>query len=244
MKPIRVNAYFLPVLIVAALLGSYGVARIARVWQTSGRDEVLLDASGRQDPEGIKGWMTLSNVSETYGVPLDALYTMIGAGPEIAAETELKEIEGLLPGVDASTIRSGVAAYLDGSWTPADAPYGDGKAAPAEAPEPTVVPTTGPTSTAAPAATAEHVPQGEGSGTGEGLTLPTDGSRLAAAAIKGRMTLQEVVDYCQVPLEYLIAELELPADVDTHILMREMLTQYGVDVTAVRDIVGTYQADH
>lgn len=249
MKPIRVNAFFIPVLIIAALLGSYGIAEIAGVWQTSGRGEVMLDASGQPDPEGIKGWMTIGGVADTYGVPLEALYAMLGTGPGITADTELKDLEGLLPGMDVATVRSGVAAYLDGSWTAADGPYGGGEQVPAATPSPnglpaeTAVPAALPTAgPATPSATSEHTPQG--SGDGEGVTLPTDGGRLAAVDIKGRMTLQEVMDYCQVPLEYLAAELKLPPDVNTRTLLRDMVTQYGVDIMAVRDVVGKYQAEH
>ena len=240
MKAIRVNAYLLPVLAVLALLGSVGLAKAAGVWQTSGRDEVMLDANGQPDPAGIKGWMTLSGVSETYGVPLETLYTMLGAGPELSPDTELKELEGLLPGMSVSTLRTGVAAYLDGSWSPADGPYGtDAPAPPAATPTPTPAPTA-PPAVAAP--TAAHAPQG--GGTGEGLSLPTDGSRLPAFEIKGRMTLQEVVDYCQVPLDTLIAELGLPVDVDRQMALRDVADRYGIDVTAVRDVVSKYQAEH
>jgi len=113
----------MPVLAVVALLGSVLVAQATGVWRTSGRGEVMLDEAGQADPAGIKGWMTLAAVSETYGVPLDALYTMIGAGPDLPADTEMKELEGLLPGVSVTTVRAGVAAYLAGSWSPADGPY-------------------------------------------------------------------------------------------------------------------------
>jgi len=124
MKAVRVNKYVMPVLAVVALLGSVLVAQAAGVWRTSGRGEVMLDESGQADPAGIKGWMTLATVSESYGVPLDALYTMIGASPDLPADTEMKELEWLLPGMSVSTVRAGVAAYLDGSWSPADGPYG------------------------------------------------------------------------------------------------------------------------
>jgi len=124
MKAVRVNKYVLPILAVVALLGSVLVAQAAGVWQTSGRNQVILDESGQADPAGIKGSMTLATVSETYGVPLDTLYTMIGAAPDLPADTQLKELEGLVPDFEVSAVREGVAAYLDGSWSPADGPYG------------------------------------------------------------------------------------------------------------------------
>jgi hypothetical protein len=239
MKAIRINQYVVPVLAVLALLGSVWIAQAADLWQTSGRGKVILDESGQPDPEGIKGWMTLAGVSESYGVPLDTLYTMIGAGPDLPADTELKELEGLLPSADVTTVRAGVAAYLDGSWSPADGPYGGEEST---QPEPTPAPT------ATPPPTATHTPmdsgQGSGDGTGEGVVLPTDGSRLPASEIKGRMTLQQVVDACQVSLEYVVAELGLPADVDTGLLLRDLAGSYGIEVTAVRDVVQRYQDSH
>ena len=92
MKAIRVNKYLVPVLAVVTLLGSVWVAKAAGVWQTSGRGQVLLDESGRADPMGIKGWMTLSTVSETYGVPLETLFGMIGAGPDVPPEQLVTEV--------------------------------------------------------------------------------------------------------------------------------------------------------
>lgn len=229
MNAIRVNKYLMPVLAVVTLLGSVWIAKALGAWQTSGRDQILLDASGQPDPAGIKGWMTLADISETYGVPLDALYTLIGAGPDVPADTALKDLEKLVPGMEVSAVREGVAAYLEGTWV-----------APASQPTPAPTPL--------PASTAEHVPQGPGAGsgqgTGEGFSLPQDGSRLAAAEIRGRMTLQEVIDYCQVPADYLFAELGLPGDTDRTLRMSDLAQQRGIEVTTVRAVVERYQAEH
>lgn len=241
MKAIRVNKYLVPVFAVLALLGSVWVAKAAGAWQVSGRGVILVDESGEADPQGIKGWMTLSDVSSVYGVPLDALYTMIGAGPEVPPDTALKDLEKLVPGMEVWAVRAGVEAYQDGSWTPEDGRY-TGEASEEPAP-----PTPTPTPEPAPSAD-EHVPQGSGEGRGEGqgegFALPQDGSRLPGSEIKGRMTLQEVVDYCQVPLETLIAELGLPGDIDTRLWMRDLANQYGIEVTALREVVERYQAEH
>ena len=242
MKAIRVNKYLVPVLAVVTLLGSVWVAKAAGVWQTSGRDQVLLDESGQADPQGIKGWMTLNDVSDTYGVPLEALYCMIGASPDVAPDTALKDLEKVVPGMEVWALREEVAAYQDGRWTPEDGCYEDESIE--EAPQLTPTPTPTPQATLE----SEHVPQGagesRGEGQGEGFSLPQDGSRLAGSEIKGRMTLQEVIDSCQIPLGTLIAELELPDEVDTRLWMRDLANQYGIEVSTVREVVERYQAEH
>jgi hypothetical protein len=241
MKAIPVNRYLIPVLAVLALLGSVWVAKAAGAWQVSGRGVILVDESGEADPQGIKGWMTLSDVSSVYGVPLDALYTMIGTGAEVPPDTALKDLEKLVPGMEVWAVRAGVEAYQDGSWTPEDRRYtGDAVEDPPQ-PTPTLTPEPKPPAE-------EHVPQGPGAGSGEGggegFTLPQDGSRLPGSEIRGRMTLREVADYCQIPFEALVAELGLPGDIDTHLYMRDLAGQYGIEVTTVREVVERYQAQH
>ena len=234
MRAIRVNRYLLPIIAVLTLLGSVWVAKAAGAWQTSGRGAILLDEHGQADPEGIKGWMTLNDVSETYGVPLDALYTMIGTGSDVPPETALKDLEKLVEGMEVWAVRAGVAAYQAGIWTPEDGRYSGESIE--EAPEPTPTP--------------EHVPQGtgegrgQGQGEGEGFSLPEDGSRLPASEIRGRMTVQEVVEYCQIPLDVLVAELGLPKDIEPRLWMRDLANQYGIEVTIVREVVEQYQTEH
>ena len=58
------------------------------------------------------------------------------------------------------------------------------------------------------------------------------------------MTVQEVIDHCQVPLETLVAELGLPDDVDTRLWMRDLANRYGIEVGTVREVVERYQAEH
>jgi hypothetical protein len=238
MKAIRVNKYWVPVIAVLALLGSVWVAKAAGAWQTSGRGVILVDESGQADPEGIKGWMTLYDVSSVYGVPLQALYTMIGADPEVPPKTALKDLEKLVEGMEVWAVRAGVAAYQEGSWTPADGRYTG------EAIEEPSQPTPTPTPVHVPQGDGEGRGEGYGEGEGEGFALPQNGSRLPGSEIRGRMTLQEVVDYCQVPLETLIAELGLPDGVDTGLWMRDLANQYGIEVTTMREVVEQYQAEH
>jgi hypothetical protein len=243
MKAIQVNKYLMPILVVVALLGSVWIAKAAGVWQTSGRGQILLDEGGQPDPLGIKGWMTLSDVSETYGVPLDAVYVMIGAASDIPPDTALKDLERLVPDMEVSAVRAGVAAYLAGVWKPADGRFGGAAVDPVLEASPTPGPQPTPEPEASPEAAPDHVPQGGGEGSGDGFVLPEDGSRLPGSEIRGRMTLQEVVDHCQVPLDYLVIELGLPEDVDTGLWMRDLANQLGIEVATVREVVERYQAE-
>lgn len=238
MKSIPVNKYLMPFLVILALLGSVWVAKAAGMWQTSGRDQILLNENGQPDPAGIKGWMTLVDVSETYGLPLDVVYALIGAGADVPSTAAMKDLEQLVPGMEIWAVREGVAAYLAGDWSPEDGRYGVEETIPIEV-EPTATPVPEPTAMA----TEEHVPQEQGDGSGSGYVLPQDGSRLPGSEIKGRMTLQEVVDYCQVPLEYLVAELGLPEDVNVQLRMRDLADQLGIEVQTVRDSVSGYHAE-
>jgi hypothetical protein len=181
--------------------------------------------------------MTLADVSETYGLPLDPLYVLIGAGSDIPPDTALKDLEKLVPDMEVWAVREGVAAYLAGAWSPEDGHYGMAQPVPVEV-EPIATPIPEPTA----AATEAHVPQGQGDGSGSGFALPQDGSRLPGSEIKGRMTLQEVVDHCQVPIEYLVAELGLPEDVGVQLQMRDLAGEYGTEILTVRDLVDGYQA--
>lgn len=243
MKAVKVNKYLMPILAVVGLLGTVWVAKAVGAWQTSGRGQILHDESGQADPAGIKGWMTLTDVADTYGVPLDALYVLIGASSDVPPDSALKDLEKLVPNMEVSAVRAGVAAYLEGNWSPADGRYDYGTSShegAGEAPTPVPTPT--------PQTAQDHVPQGLGAGGGEGtgpiLALPEDGSPLPGSEIKGRMTLHEVVEYCQVPMDYLIAELGLPEDVDAQLWMRDLATQLGIEVITVREAVDRYQAQH
>ena len=109
----KVNKYLLPVLAVVLLLGTVWVAKAAGLWATGGRDQIMLDDSGRPDPQGIKGWMTLRQVSETYGVPLEDLYALIGVPAGVSPDTALKELEALVPGFSVWQVRELVWMYRE-----------------------------------------------------------------------------------------------------------------------------------
>ncbi len=109
----KLSAYLLPALVIAALLGTVLVSQLTGNWSTTGRNTVIpTTEAGNLSSSGIKGWMTLAQVSETYNIPLEELYTRLHIPADIPAETALKELEPLVPDFEVSTVRTMVDEYL------------------------------------------------------------------------------------------------------------------------------------
>jgi hypothetical protein len=229
---VKANKYLLPILFVVALLGSVGIAQAAGWWTTSGRDVVLTDAEGQPDPAGIKGWMTLADVSTTYGVPLDLLYQQLGIPAEVSPDTALKDLEAVVPGFEIELARTVVTDYLAGTVAE---------------PSPTAAdPTPTPVATSSGAVTPATTPiKGEGDGTDADRPTPTPlpaGYILPADQIKGRMTMREVVDQCAVPLEYIYQKLGIASGEDPAQPVKDIMAKYGFEVSALQAVVAEYQS--
>ncbi len=81
-----------------------------------------------------------------------------------------------------------------------------------------------------------------GDGTGLGPTPLPPGQVLPADQIKGRMTLREVSEQCAVPLDQLLAALNLPSDTDPNVAIKDLISQGTLsDVTVVKDAVAKLQ---
>jgi len=73
-------------------------------------------------------------------------------------------------------------------------------------------------------------------------TYLEQGQVLPGSEIKGRHTLQDIVDQCNFPASDLIAALGLPVDVDMSTPVKDLASQgQVVDVQNVRDIVTAMQ---
>lgn len=229
----KVNQYVLPGLVIVILLGTVGVAKATGQWIVSGKQ--LIDVTHLTSGADIKGWMTLQQVADGFGIEQEAFYRMLGIPGEVPPETALKEMETILPDFETSRVRDLVGAYLGGG--------GDVPGPQEASTQPDVLPTSeseGDRATATPlpirTTDADHIPAGDGSGTGP--TPVPGGEVLAGADIKGRHTLQEVVDQAQVSLPDLLAALNLPADIDPGTRVKD-LVEGGqiVEVQVVRDAV-------
>ncbi len=77
----RINPIFIPVIFIGLMLGTVFAAQQFGMWSTSGRTSVDLQ---RFQSEEIKGWMTLQQISEGLGVPLDEVYRRVNIPAERA----------------------------------------------------------------------------------------------------------------------------------------------------------------
>ena len=224
----RVNRFFMPVIVIVVLLGTTFVAQAAGFWSTSGKDSIDLDNMTSAD---IKGWMTLQQVMDGLKISREELYAVGGIPLDVPTETALKELEGIVPGFEISTLREKFAAPVN----------------PIEPLAP-IAPTPLPQPTATPIATVTHTQsitgtQHTGDGTGLGPTPLPPGQVLPADQIKGRMTLREVADQCAVPLDQLLSALNLPPDTNPNVALKDLINAGTLaEVTAVKDAVAALQA--
>ncbi|NTU61948.1 MAG: hypothetical protein HGB05_00780 [Chloroflexi bacterium] len=225
----RVNRFLMPIIVIVALLGTTLIAQAAGFWSTSGKDSIDLDNMTSAD---IKGWMTLQQVMDGLDVSKEELYAVGGIPLDIPAETALKNLEGIVPDFEISTLREKLAAPANPiePLTPIE---------PTPLPQPTATPQ--PVST--PVHTQPITGTHSGDGTGLGPTPLPPGQVLPANQIKGRMTLREVSDQCAVPIDQLLAALNLPANTDPNVAIKDLINAGTLnEVTAVKGAVAKLQA--
>jgi hypothetical protein len=224
------NKFLMPILVLAALLGSYLVAQATGFWAVSGK--AMLDLENLTSSADIRGWMTLEQVIQGFGIPQAELYAALAIPAGLPASTALKDLEGIVEGFEVTKVREAVDAFLSGApLPPAQAPA----EAPQATPTPAMLPTPQPTA---------HVPQGSGTGEGDG-TGPTPlpaGQVLPGSEIKGRHTLNDIAGECQVDLAELLAALNLPADTDLNLALKDLVEQGVIsEIQVVRDAVAKLQ---
>ena len=238
----KVKPFLVPVLFIIALLGTVVVAQSAGIWSTSGRTATDV---GQLAPADIKGWMTLQQVIDGTGISQAELYQLANIPSEVPASTALKDLEGAVPDFEVSALRDLLTARLA---QPTSTPQALATLQPT--PQPTPQPTTEPTP-AQPLSEAESTPTARpGDGTGAGPTdthvTPTPlppGEVLPGDQVKGRQTLREVSEQCDVPLDALLQALKLPPDTDPGIPIRDLVSQGKIDdVTGVQQVVTELQS--
>ncbi|MBM3120758.1 MAG: hypothetical protein FJZ97_01070 [Chloroflexi bacterium] len=197
----RVNKYLVPLLVGTALLGSVGIAQATGLWEVSGKQAIA--PGGMTTSEDVRGWMTLQQIADGFGLGLDDLYRLAGVPQEVPPETALKDLEAVLTDFETSGVREALSVYL--GEVPAPQPATEERA-PAT---PTPVALTTPTPAVTPTVHAGPTP------------LPA-GEILPAAEIKGRHTLLEISEQCAVPRADLMVHLGLPGDTNQTVAVKEL----------------------
>lgn len=91
----KINPVVFGIITVVIFMGIILGFQAAGVWSVSGK----VDGSGNAvnpDPnnvETIKGWMTLSQIAEVYGVTIDEIKTQFNLSDEVGPETAIKDLE-------------------------------------------------------------------------------------------------------------------------------------------------------
>jgi hypothetical protein len=222
----RVNRFLMPIIVIVALLGTTFIAQAAGFWSTSGKTSIDLNNMTAAD---IKGWMTLQQVMDGLQISQEELYAVGGIPGDVPPETALKELEGVVPDFEISTLREKLAAPARSAPIEPLAPI-----EPTPLPQPTATPIHAQSITGT-----LH----SGDGTGLGPTPLPPGQVLPADQIKGRLTLREVADQCAVPLDQLMAALNLPLDTNANVALKDLINAGTLaEVTMVKDAVVKLQA--
>jgi hypothetical protein len=204
-------------LLVGGLALTIGTSQVAGKWKTRPAAVSLTDKLGRPDPEAIRGWMTLEDVSSGYGIPIPTLYSAAGLPANVAPSTALKDVSRTYRlEFEPDRIREIVRAQL-APQSPPSAPA-----------EPAVDSRPGmPKAERSPAKEVEHAPR-ESGGNNE-------------SEVKGFMTLNEIELKTGAPASFLLRRLGLPQDIDSRIPVREWIHQHGKSIQDLREAVDGYR---
>jgi hypothetical protein len=91
----KINSFVYGAIVLVVFLGIILGFQGAGIWSTSGK----VDTSGKAiqpsaaDVNTIKGWMTLEQVSTTFGVPVAEILTAFNMPADTPASTPLKDME-------------------------------------------------------------------------------------------------------------------------------------------------------
>jgi polyferredoxin len=102
--------------LVAGLFAFIGVSQLAGRWQTRPPAVSFTNADGKLDPDNIRGWMTLGEISAGYSMPLEALYRAAGIPAHVPPTARLNTIalEYAANNFEPDRVREIVRAHLTG----------------------------------------------------------------------------------------------------------------------------------
>jgi len=225
----RINPFFMPIIIIVALFATVFTAQAMGQWSTSGKDAIDMT---KLTPADIKGWMTIQDVIDGLKVSPEWVYEAGKIPADVPATTAMKDLEKLVPGFETSLIRDELTKKLSGTSVPASQ-------VPAQViATPTPIATPKPTGIVGATATAKAT-------TGEVLITPTPmpaGQAMPADQIKGKHTLKEVSELCAVPLDKILTGLKLDPKTDPNTAIKDLISAGKItEATDVQKVVAELQ---
>lgn len=103
-------------LLVFGFFAFIGTSKLAGYWQTKPGTVKFTNDAGQPDADQIRGWMTLSEISSGYGIPLEELYKRAKIPGQVAAETRLNQVAKTYKlQFDPETVREAVRGFVAAS---------------------------------------------------------------------------------------------------------------------------------
>lgn len=91
----KINPFVYGLVVLVVFFGVIGVAKATNNWSVSGK----LSATGEKiaptgtNPDEIKGWMTLADVSQAYKIPVADILAEFDLPADTAETTQIKSLE-------------------------------------------------------------------------------------------------------------------------------------------------------
>ena len=123
-------------ILVVGIFAVIGASQLAGKWQPKPEAVSFTDRAGKLDPENIRGWMTLAEISQGYSMPLERLYRDAGIPSRVPPTMRINAIAGKyeLP-FQPDSVRGIVEKFLAGVPSAPPTPTQPGQAAGSEGEE-------------------------------------------------------------------------------------------------------------
>ncbi|MCP5115493.1 MAG: 4Fe-4S binding protein [bacterium] len=102
-------------MMIVGLFGMIGVSKATHTWRTKAEKVELTNSAGQLEPETIRGWMSLNEISAGFNVPLERLYADSGLPERVPPTAQIKNIHKEYEvEFEPDSVRQIVRALLEG----------------------------------------------------------------------------------------------------------------------------------
>jgi hypothetical protein len=80
------------VCLLLGLAATVGISRVSGQWRAKPQMVAFTNAAGKLDAEQMRGWMTLAEIGDGFGIPVDMLYQRAGLPRHVDSSTRVNQI--------------------------------------------------------------------------------------------------------------------------------------------------------